>query len=99
MFEGDPEYSHLLQDHLARMAEEHADDVRRALEDDEDFDPLAPSPNLLDPVRTCGRVAPGTPPRMLPMPEITRDEVATWPTSPGSTSTTPSSTTSRRSSR
>jgi len=46
VFEGDPEYAHLLQDHLARMAEERADDVRRALEDDEDFDPLAPSPNL-----------------------------------------------------
>ena len=29
VFEGDSEYSHLLQDHLARMAEEHADDVRR----------------------------------------------------------------------
>ena len=29
-----------------RMAEEHADDVRQALEDDEDFDPLAPSPEV-----------------------------------------------------
>ena len=46
VFEGDSEYSHLLEDHLARMAEEHADDVRRALEEDEDFDPMAPSPGI-----------------------------------------------------
>jgi hypothetical protein len=46
VFEGDSEYSGLLQDHLTRMADEHADDVRRALEDDEDFDPLSPSPDV-----------------------------------------------------
>jgi hypothetical protein len=46
VFEGSSEYSHLLEEHVSRMANEHADDVRRALEEDEEFDPMASSPNV-----------------------------------------------------
>ena len=42
VFEGTSEYSDLLTPHLDRMVEENQEMLRQAIEDDEDFDPMAP---------------------------------------------------------
>jgi len=46
VFEGTSEYSDLLTAHLDRMVEENQEMLRQAIEDDDDFDPLAPSPEV-----------------------------------------------------
>ena len=46
VFEGTSEYSDLLTPHLDRMVEENQEMLRQAIEDDEDFDPMAPSPEV-----------------------------------------------------
>lgn len=46
VFEGTSPAAGLLSGHLDRMALEHGEEIRTALEDDEDFDPLAPDPEL-----------------------------------------------------
>jgi hypothetical protein len=42
VFEGISPYTDLLRGHLDRMAQLHTEDVRRAIEADPTFDPLAP---------------------------------------------------------
>lgn len=46
VFEGTAPHAHLLSGHLDRMGEQHAEEIRTALEEDDDFDPLAPDPEL-----------------------------------------------------
>jgi hypothetical protein len=46
VFEGTAPHTHLLAGHLERMSEQHAEEIRVAIEEDEDFDPLAPDPEL-----------------------------------------------------
>lgn len=45
-FEGESPYSPLLREHVARMADEHEEQVRQAVAEDDDFDPWAPSPEV-----------------------------------------------------
>lgn len=45
-FEGESPYSALLQTHLTRMVDQHEESLRQAIEDDEDFDPWAPDPEV-----------------------------------------------------
>lgn len=45
-FEGESPYSSLLEDHLTRMVAENEEVVRQAVEEDEDFDPWAPDPEV-----------------------------------------------------
>ena len=46
VFEGSTEYAGLFEAHVTRMADENQEAVRQAIEADEDFDPLAPSPEV-----------------------------------------------------
>lgn len=46
VFEGTAPHAHLLVGHLERMGDEHAEQIRTAIEEDEDFDPLAADPEL-----------------------------------------------------
>jgi hypothetical protein len=46
VFEGSSEYADLFEAHLTRMADENQEAVRRAIEEDDEFDPMAPSPEV-----------------------------------------------------
>jgi predicted small metal-binding protein len=46
VFEGIAPHGDLFHGHLTRMSDEHAEDIRTAIEEDEDFDPLAADPEL-----------------------------------------------------
>jgi hypothetical protein len=46
VFEGTSEYSDLLTTHLDRMVEENQEMLKRAIEEDDGFDPMAPSPEV-----------------------------------------------------
>lgn len=46
VFEGSSPHMELFTGHLDRMAEQHAEEIRVAIEADEDFDPTAPDPEL-----------------------------------------------------
>jgi hypothetical protein len=45
-FEGTSPYSSLLDGHLSRMSVESAEAIRLAILEDEDYDPLAPDPEV-----------------------------------------------------
>lgn len=45
-FENESPYSSLLRDHVGRMVDEHEEQVRQAVAEDDDFDPWAPSPEV-----------------------------------------------------
>ncbi len=46
VFEGIAPHGELFLGHLERMEEEHAEEIRTAIEEDEDFDPLAPDDEM-----------------------------------------------------
>lgn len=46
VFEGTSPHTELFHEHLARMVEEHGEEIRQAVEEDEDFDPMAPDPEV-----------------------------------------------------
>ncbi len=46
VFEGIAPHGALFDGHLNRMSEEHAEDIRIAIEQDDEFDPLAADPEL-----------------------------------------------------
>lgn len=46
VFEGIAPHGALFEGHLTRMSEEHAEEIRVAIEEDDEFDPLAADPEL-----------------------------------------------------
>ena len=46
VIEGTSPHTELFHDHLDGMVEEHGEEIRQAVEEDEDFDPLAPDPEV-----------------------------------------------------
>lgn len=46
VFEGIAPHGGLFDGHLHRMSEEHAEAIRTAIEEDDEFDPLAPDPEV-----------------------------------------------------
>lgn len=46
VFEGIAPHGALFNAHLDRMGDEHAEEIRTAIEEDDDFDPLASDPEL-----------------------------------------------------
>ncbi|MEI2712514.1 MAG: hypothetical protein V9G04_04250 [Nocardioides sp.] len=46
VFDGSSPYAELIRDHMTRMGEEHGEAARRAIEEDDDFDPDATSPGV-----------------------------------------------------
>lgn len=46
VFDGTAPHAHLLSGHLERMTQEHAETIRLALEEDDEFDPFAADPEL-----------------------------------------------------
>lgn len=46
VFEGIAPHGALFDGHLSRMSDEHAEEIRIAIEEDDDFDPFAADPEL-----------------------------------------------------
>lgn len=46
VFEGIAPHGALFEGHLSRMSDEHAEEIRTAIEEDDEFDPFAADPEL-----------------------------------------------------